>query len=207
MQEKAKTGGLVEHQHLQTKNKNERLTREVVDREQTILTLQNKATRLEQENEKLKELTDLAETKLRALEQFSSELQSKHDNLNIKYREACLQINELTNCELPAKVLDLKRQIESLQKMLNQREQERDLYLSNNPGDAGSSKVMLERQSAQIVGLQQQVDEFKNRNQIVDRKWTQLITECQNARNAQSELREQMQKQRETYNRLLALTE
>jgi hypothetical protein len=46
---------------------------------------------------------------MRALELFSSELQSKHDELNLKYREACLQVNELSNCELPAKVLDYKK--------------------------------------------------------------------------------------------------
>jgi len=33
MQERANKGGIVEHQHLQTKNKNERLTREVCDKE------------------------------------------------------------------------------------------------------------------------------------------------------------------------------
>ncbi len=66
---------------------------------------------------------------MRALEQFSSELQQRHDSLNLKYREACQQINELSNCELPAKVLEQKRQIESLQKIIVQREQERELYI------------------------------------------------------------------------------
>lgn len=37
MNDKAQKGGLIEHQHLQTKNKNERLTREVVDKEHSIL--------------------------------------------------------------------------------------------------------------------------------------------------------------------------
>lgn len=209
MKQKGATSNVQEYQHLQTKNKNERLTREVVDREQSILDLQNSCARLEHENEALRERTDLAETKMQALEKFSSELQQKHDALNLKYRESCLQINELSNCELPAKVLQYKHQVESLQKMLMQREQERDHFLDAKagPGDSNHTKAVLEKQSTQMVALQQQVDEFKNRNQIVDRKWTQLIQECQNSRNAALESKEQMTKQRETYNRLLALTE
>ena len=79
MNQRTKTNQIEEAQYLKTKNKNERLTREVVDKEQTVLDLQNKCTRLEQENGKLREMTDLAQTKLKALETFSSELQQKHD--------------------------------------------------------------------------------------------------------------------------------
>ena len=122
LNQRTKTNKIEEAQYLKTKNKNERLTREVVDKEQTVLDLQNKCTRLEQENGKLREMTELAQSKMKALEGFSSDLQQKHDQLNAKYREACLQINELSNCELPAKVLEYKRQVESLQKMLMQRE-------------------------------------------------------------------------------------
>jgi predicted nucleic acid-binding Zn-ribbon protein len=75
MKQKGATSNVQEYQHLQTKNKNERLTREVVDREQSILDLQNSCARLEHENEALRERTDLAETKMQALEKFSSELQ------------------------------------------------------------------------------------------------------------------------------------
>jgi predicted nucleic acid-binding Zn-ribbon protein len=79
LNQRTKTNQIEEAQYLKTKNKNERLTREVVDKEQTVLDLQNKCTRLEQENGKLREMTDLAQTKLKALETFSSELQQKHD--------------------------------------------------------------------------------------------------------------------------------
>ena len=68
-----------EMQYLKTKNKNDRLSREVVEKEQSVLDLQNKCTRLEQENGKLREMTELAQTKMKALESFSSELQQKHD--------------------------------------------------------------------------------------------------------------------------------
>lgn len=106
--------GLQEHQHIQTKNKNERLTREVVEKEQNILELQNQVTALEQENENLTENLELSQAKVNALELFSSELQQKHDQLNLKYRDAQMQINELSNCEVSAKLLEYKRQVVSL---------------------------------------------------------------------------------------------
>jgi len=75
---------------LQTKNKNERLTREVVDKEQSILEMLNRIARLEQEKATLSEQLELSGTKLKTLERFSSDLQQKHDSLNMKYRDLCL---------------------------------------------------------------------------------------------------------------------
>lgn len=66
-----------------------------------------------------------------------------------------MQINELTNCELPAKVLEYKRQVESLQKMLMQREQERENFLdAQGTKEGGHTKHVLEKQSQQMVALQ-----------------------------------------------------
>jgi hypothetical protein len=64
----------------------------------------------------------LANAKTGALEKFSSELQEKHDQLNLKYRDAQMQINELSECDVPSKLLDCKRQIVQLQNMLAQRD-------------------------------------------------------------------------------------
>ena len=50
------------------------MTREVVDKEQNILELQNQVTVLEQENENLAENLELSQAKVNALELFSSEL-------------------------------------------------------------------------------------------------------------------------------------
>lgn len=65
-------------------------------------------TQLEQENTQLMEQLEISWSKTKALEVFSSELQIKHDNLNIKFRENMTTLNDLTKKELPSQVMDFK---------------------------------------------------------------------------------------------------
>ena len=48
------------------------------------------------------------------------------------------KVNELTKHELPAKLLEYKAKVSNLEQMLNQREQEKELYL-NAPRGGDSS--------------------------------------------------------------------
>ena len=56
------------------KNRNDKLNREVLDKEQLVLDLQNRATLQESDAKYLKEQLALSETKVRALEAFSSDV-------------------------------------------------------------------------------------------------------------------------------------
>ena len=57
------------------KNKNDKLNREVLDKEQLVLDLQNRLTLAESDGKYLKEQLGLSEAKIRALEAFSSDVQ------------------------------------------------------------------------------------------------------------------------------------
>jgi hypothetical protein len=60
-----------------------------------------------------------------------------------------MQINELSECDVPSKLMDCKRQIVSLQHMLAERDQERDNFLTAQGGnDSVHGKAWLEKQSA-----------------------------------------------------------
>ena len=124
----------------QTKNKNEALARLVSEKEQTILDLQSQNQRLENECSGVTEQLMLANAKTKALEVFSTELQQKHDSLNLRYKESMAKVNELTKCELPAKLLEYKQKCENLEKMCLQREHERDLYAEQKGGDSQYQK-------------------------------------------------------------------
>lgn len=91
--------------------------------------------------------------------------------------------------------------------MLVQREAERDLYLHSNNGDSKYSKTMLEKQSSELVTMRQRVEEFERRDTVVDKKWTELIKENELNRQQADVFKDQLEKQRETYNKLLAVTE
>ena len=60
---------------VKTKQRNDKLNKEVLEREQAILDQQNKLTIQESDNKILQEKLELANTKLKALESFSSDLQ------------------------------------------------------------------------------------------------------------------------------------
>ena len=66
---------------------------------------------------------------------------------------------------------------------------------------------MLEKQSNELVNLRLKVEQFEKRDQVCEKKWSDLIKE--NEFNCQQALayREQVERQRETYNKLLAVTE
>jgi len=87
-----------------------------------------------------------------------------------------------------------------------QREVEREALLGSD-GNTAYGKQMLEKQSAELVNLKIRCEEYERRDQACDKKWTDLIKE--NEFNCQQALayRDQVEKQRETYNKLLAVTE
>ena len=126
------------------KNKNDKLNREVLDKEQMVLDLQNRVTLNESDIKHYKEQLSLSEAKMKALEAFSSDLQQKYDKLEHRCRSKEEQLHELLTSDLPAKVTEQRAQITSLEQMLMQREVEREAYLGS---DANSqySKQMLEK--------------------------------------------------------------
>lgn len=89
------------------------------------------------------------------------------------------------------------------------KEREKEQYLSNfelGPHD-GFSKQLLERQSENLMDMQRRVEEHERRQNMSEKKWTELLRENQlNFEQAQS-YKQQLEKQRQTYSKLLAMTE
>ena len=56
------------------KNRNDKLNKQNLDKEQIILDLQNKLTLAEADNKHIREQVELSNAKMRALEAFSSEV-------------------------------------------------------------------------------------------------------------------------------------
>ena len=92
----------------------------------------------------MKEQLALSEAKIRALEAFSSDLQQKYDKLENRCKSKEEQLHEMLTHDLPAKVIDYKTQITSLEQMLMQREVEREAYIGSD-GNSAYSKQMLEK--------------------------------------------------------------
>ena len=66
------------------KNKNEKISRQILDKEQHILNLQSEGTLQQAEIKSLSETLELTTAKVKALEAFSSNLQQKYDKLAIR---------------------------------------------------------------------------------------------------------------------------
>ena len=105
--------------------------------------------------------------------------------------------------------MDYKSKVISLERQLVQRDQERDLYMKQNDGkcDARLKKSWMDKHQQQVLDLEKQIAEYRRRDQICDRKWNELINQCEASQKEADELRSFMVKQRETYNKLLEVTE
>ena len=90
--------------------------------------------------------------------------------------------------------------------MLMQREVEREAFFSAE-ANPGYSKQILEKQSEELCKLREKVKEYEHRETRCEKHWTDLIKE--NEFNYQQALayRSQVEKQRETYSKLLSVTE
>ena len=64
----------MEHNYNCTRNKNERLSRDVIDKEKTILNLETRVALLEEEKRELHEACGINRSQITALEKFSTDL-------------------------------------------------------------------------------------------------------------------------------------
>ena len=87
-----------------------------------------------------------------------------------------------------------------------QREVEREAIFSSE-ANPGYSKQILEKQSEELVKLREKIKEYETRDTKCEKHWTDLIKE--NEFNYQHALayRSQVEKQRETYSKLLSVAE
>lgn len=66
---------------MQIKNKNEQLQRVLVEKESTLLEVQNQNAKLTNELKNEREQKELLQAKLHALESYTTDLQMKFDNI------------------------------------------------------------------------------------------------------------------------------
>jgi len=118
-------------------------------------------------------------------------------------------LQELMQHDLPAKLVDYKRQLQELRSVLGAKEKEKEQFLQNFEVGASDlfAKALLEKQAAEMLNLHKAVEEFERRHQQCERKWADLLKENQLNQEHALTYKEQLERQRETYNRLLTMTE
>jgi len=67
--------------------------------------------------------------------------------------------------------------------------------------------ALLEAASGEVVALRIKVDEYVRREALCDRKWTSLINENKMTQEQLDKLKEQVAKQRNTYDKLITQTQ
>jgi chromosome segregation ATPase len=135
------------------KNKSEQLQRVLLEKEATLLQTQGEVARLQSELNSGREANELMQTKLKALQQYANEIQDKSDSLEKQNAEKAAALGELMQGDLPARLIDYKRQLDDLRGVLGQKEREKEQYLANfelGPHE-GFSKQLLERQSENLM--------------------------------------------------------
>ncbi|CDW76964.1 fha domain containing protein [Stylonychia lemnae] len=199
----------LEQQSNSIRNKNEKLQRVLVEKEATILELQTQNAKLTNELKNTIQTKDLNEAKLKALEQYTTDLQIKYDQSQNSNSEKAQALNELIQNDLPARLVEYKRHIQELRMTLDSKEREKEQFLQNF--ELGSSeyysKSLLEKQASDLINLQRTIEEYERRQQLCEKKWADLLKENQLNLEQSQTCKEQLEKQRESYNRLLTMTE
>eukprot|EP00347_Sterkiella_histriomuscorum_P009212 403342098 len=180
----------LEQQTINVKNKNEKLQRVLVEKEATLLELQSQNAKLINELKNTHQNKDLSEAKLRALEQYTTDLQVKYDQLQNADNDKAQALGELLQNDLPARLVEYKKQIQELRSSS-------DYY----------SKSLLEKQSSEMLNFQKTIEEYERRQQVCEKKWAELLKENQLNFEQTQIYKDQLEKQRESYNRLLTMTE
>ena len=88
-------------------------------------------------------------------------------------------LNELLSNDIPAKLVEYKRQIQDLRGTLNAKEREKEQFLQNF--ELGSSeyytKNLLEKQSSDMLNMHKTIEEYERRQQVCEKKWADLLKE------------------------------
>ena len=100
------------------KNRNERLQKDYLEKEQTVLELQHTNAELESEVSTLTEQLDIQGAKLKALEKFSREEQQKFEVLQNKCHQQEDKINHLMSDGLPQRCAEQEKQLQMLDQKL-----------------------------------------------------------------------------------------
>lgn len=91
------------------KNKNEKLERVLLEKESSLLEVQNQNARLSSELKAALYGKGLGDTKIKALEQYCSSLQAKYEKVLQADQEKSLALNELVQQDLPSRLIDYKK--------------------------------------------------------------------------------------------------
>lgn len=193
-----------------TKTLNQKLQRVVVEKENDLLKATSKVNELQDQLARQTQELNLTKTKLKALEQFSSELQRNYDKLVQSENEKTQALKELLNSDLTQKVVEYKNQLSELRATLKMKEKERQVYIDHlnlNSADPHYGAKILEQQSARLLDLQIANEELERRQAVCEKKWGELLDENQKNTEANAQLKTLLQQQRDSYAQLMAVTE
>ena len=101
----------VEHETIAIKNKNEKLQRLLIEKEATLLEQQTLNVKQQNELKSAQQQIELKDAKLKALEQYTTDLQIKYDQLLTADAEKAQALSELLSNDIPQKLVDYKKQI------------------------------------------------------------------------------------------------
>ena len=128
----------VQSQGTNIRMKNEKLQRVLIDKENDLLRHHEVVTNLEQQIAKFKEQAKLSQSKLIALESYTSDLQVKYERLVQSENEKSQALAELLNNDLTQKVVEYKNQVNELRESMKIKEKEKEIYIQHlnlNSGD------------------------------------------------------------------------
>jgi hypothetical protein len=132
------------------KNNLEKVKRVLIDKESDLISHQDLVAELEAKLKDQTSRSELAEAKLKTLEQYTSNLQTKFEKLEESEKEKSEALAELLQNDLTQKVLEYKNQLLELRETLKVKEREKEIYLNHlnmSSTDPRYGAKLLEQQS------------------------------------------------------------
>ncbi|KRX06110.1 SMAD/FHA domain [Pseudocohnilembus persalinus] len=166
---------------------NQKLSEQMMQKEEEILKVKNGAQQWISENNLLREENNKMKAKLHALELYCSEQQKRIDRLNDDSLESRKMLEEVFKQDWGKKLHQNQLELGNLRTVLVQKDEELDYYRKQLAAHFSACKdyshnfnnhlQFVEQQTKQLQICKKQIQEYENRQNTCQKKWTNLLQE------------------------------
>lgn len=186
------------------------IPKEVLEIEEQVFKLKDENAQLKKELEFSQDDNQKNNSKLKAIELYASDIQRKYDRLENEYNQQKIAFQELTGQDWAKRVILFKTQVNQLRTDLASKDSQfQDLKkrmnsLLNKEDSGAYFKSFFERQTSDLLYSKKIIAEYEKRENECTKRWNELLNE--NLLNIEklSGLKVQLNRQRETYQSVMA---
>ena len=182
------------------------IPKEVLEIEEQVFKLRDENSRLTKELQENKDENDKNKSRLKAIELYASDLQRRFDRLENEHNQQKIAFQELTGKDWAKRVILLKNEILQLRTDLSLKDEQLQVLKKRvntllSKEDSGKYlQDFFERQTNELLYAKKIIGEYEKRENECTKRWNKNLLNIEKING----LRVQLNRQRETYQSVLA---